>query len=62
MDTRNYYERELDLIDFSGPHPAKMLILSEGKTTRALDINRESAVALIHRLTDFLLTPAPEAK
>ena len=63
-DTRNYYECELDLIDFSGPHPAKMLIWSDGETTRPLDINRESAVALIHRLTDFLLTPAPapEAK
>ena len=61
-DTRNYYERELDLIDLSGPHPAKIIIGSEGKTTRALDINRESAVALIHRLTDFLLTPAPDAK
>ena len=56
-NTRNYYERELDLIDFSGPHPAKIIIGSEGKTTRALDINRESAAALIHRLTDFLLTP-----
>ena len=61
-DTRNYYERELDLIDFNGPHPAKMLIGSEGKTTRALDINRESAVALIHRLMDFLLKPDPEPK
>ena len=61
-DTRNYYERELDRIDFNGPHPAKILIGSEGKTTRALDINRESAVALIHRLTNFLLTPAPEPK
>ena len=61
-DTRNYYERELDRIDFNGPHPAKILIGSEGKTTRALDINRESAIALIHRLTDFLLTPAPEPK
>jgi hypothetical protein len=61
-DTRNYYERELDKIDFNGEHPAKILIGSEGKTTRALDINKESAVALIHRLTDFLLTPAPEAK
>ena len=59
-DTRNYYECELDLIDFSGPHPAKMLIGSDGKTTRALDINRESAVALIHRLTDFLLNPEPK--
>ena len=66
MDTRNYYERELDLIDFNGPHPAKMLIGSDGKSTRTLDINRESAVALIHRLMDFLLkpdpAPAPEAK
>ena len=61
-DTRNYYERELDLIDFNGPHPAKIIIGSEGKTTRALDINRESAVALIHKLTEFLATPAPEPK
>ena len=50
MDTRNYYERELDLIDFSGPHPAKIIIGSEGNTTRALDINRESAVALVSKL------------
>ena len=62
MDTRNYYERELDLIDFSGPHPAKIIIGSEGNTTRALDINRESAVALIHRLTDFLLNPEPKGE
>ena len=59
-DTRNYYERELDLIDFNGKHPAKILIGSEGKTTKTLDINRESAVALIHRLTEFLLTPDPK--
>jgi len=59
-DTRNYYERELDLIGFTGKHPAKILIGSEGKTTRTLDINRESAVALIHRLTEFLLTPEPK--
>ena len=50
MDTRNYYERELDLIDFTGKHPAKMLIGSEGKTTKALDINRESAAALVSKL------------
>lgn len=49
-DTRNYYERELDLIDFNGPHPAKMLIGSDGKSTRTLDINRESAVALVSKL------------
>ena len=59
-DTRNYYERELDLINFNRPHPAKILIGSEGKTTRTLDINRESAVALIHRLTEFLLNPEPK--
>lgn len=56
-DTRNYYERELDLIDFNGEHPAKILIGSEGKTTRTLDINKESAVALIHKLTAFLIAP-----
>jgi hypothetical protein len=56
-DTRNYYERELDLIDFDGEHPAKILIGSEGKTTRTLDINKESAVALIHKLTAFLIAP-----
>jgi len=50
MDTRNYYERELDLIDFNGPHPAKMLIGSDGKSTRTLDINRESAAALVSKL------------
>ena len=49
-DTRNYYERELDLIDFNGPHPAKMLIGSVGKSTRTLDINRESAAALVSKL------------
>ena len=59
-DTRNYYERELDLIDFNGPHPAKMLIWSEGKTTRTLDINRESAIALINRMMEFLLNPEGE--
>lgn len=59
-DTRNYYERELDQIDFNGPHPAKVLIGSEGKTTRTLDINKESAAALIHRLTAFLLNPEPK--
>lgn len=56
-DTRNYYERELEQIDFKGEHPAKILVGSEGKTTRALDINKESAVALIHKLTAFLFTP-----
>jgi hypothetical protein len=54
-DIRNYYERELDLIDFNGEHPAKILIGSEGKTTRTLDINKESAVALIHKLAAFLI-------
>ena len=56
-DTRNYYERELDQIDLNGEHPAKILIGSEGKTTRTLDINKESAVALIHKLTAFLIAP-----
>lgn len=60
-DTRNYYERELDQIDFNGEHPAKILIGSEGKTTRTLDINKESAVALIHKLTDFLLESEGES-
>ena len=60
MDTRNYYERELDLIDFNGPHPAKMLIGSDGKSTRTLDINRESAVALVSKLCSvFFVDPAP---
>ena len=59
-DTRNYYERELDLIDFNGKRPAKILVGSEGKTTRTLDINKESAAALIHRLTAFLLNPEPK--
>ena len=61
-DTRDYYERELDLIDFNGPHPAKILIGSDGKTTRTLDVNREFAVALIHRLTEFLLHPEPKTE
>lgn len=56
-DTRNYYERELEQIDFNGAHPAKILIGSEGKTTHTLDINKESAVALIHKLTAFLIAP-----
>ena len=59
-DTRNYYERELDLIDFTGEHPAKMLIGSEGKSTRTLDINRESAAALVAKLCSvFFVDPAP---
>jgi len=59
-DTRNYYERELDLIDFAGPHPAKILIGSEGKSTRTLDINRESAAALVAKLCSvFFVDPAP---
>jgi len=59
-DTRNYYERELEQIDFNGAHPAKILIGSEGKTTHTLDINKESAVALIHTLTAFLIAPEPK--
>ena len=58
-DTRNYYERELEQINFNGEHPAKILIGSEGKTTRTLDINKESAVALIHKLTAFLIDDPP---
>ena len=59
-DTRDYYERELDLIDFNGPRPAKILIGSEGKSTRTLDINRESAVALVSKLCAvFFVGPAP---
>ena len=50
MDTRNYYERELDRIDFTGEYPAKMLIGSEGRTTKTLDVNRESAAALVSKL------------
>ena len=49
-DTRNYYERELDQIDFTGEHPAKILIGSEGKVTRTLDVNRESAAAIVSKL------------
>ena len=49
-DTRNYYERELDQIDFTGEHPAKMLIGGAGKSTKTLDINRESAAALVSKL------------
>lgn len=49
-DTRNYYERELDLIDFAGTHPAKILIGCEGKVTRTLDVNRESAAAIVSKL------------
>lgn len=59
-DTRNYYEREIDQIDFTGEHPAKMLIGSEGKTTKTLDINRESAAALVAKLCSvFFVDPAP---
>ena len=54
-DTRNYYERELDEVDFTGAHPAKMLIGSEGKTTKTLDINKESAAALVKKLLDVFL-------
>lgn len=59
-DTRNYYERELDLIDFNGEHPAKILIGSEGRTTKTLDVNRESAAALVSKLCSvFFVDPAP---
>ena len=59
-DTRNYYERELDLIDFNEEHPAKILIGSEGRTTKTLDINRESAAALVSKLCSvFFVDPAP---
>jgi hypothetical protein len=55
-DTRNYYEQELGQIDFNGEHPAKIILIgSDGRTTRTLDINKESAVALIHKLTSFLI-------
>jgi hypothetical protein len=57
-DTRNYYERELEQINCNGEHPARIILIgSEGRTTRTLDINKESAVALIHKLTAFLITP-----
>ena len=64
-ETRNYYERELDQIDFTGEHPAKLLIGSVGKTTRTLDINRESAAALVSKLCSVFfvdLTPANTMK
>lgn len=66
-DTHNYYERELDLIDFTGEHSAHVIFGSEGKVTKALAVNRESAAAIVSKLcalffVDLTLahqTPAP---
>jgi len=57
-DTRNYYERELDKIDFTGEHSASVLFGSEGKTTKALAVNAESAAAIIAKLVQVFMLPA----
>jgi len=57
-DTRNHYERELDTIDFTGEHSASVLFGSDGKATKALAVNAESAAAIIAKLVQVFLFPA----
>lgn len=58
-DTRNYYERELDEINFAGPHLAHVIFGSDGVTTKALAVNHESARAIIAKLTAIFMTGEP---
>jgi len=57
--TMNYYERELSTIDFTGDHSAHVIFGSEGKVTKALAVNHESARAIIAKLIEVFCTGLP---
>lgn len=48
----NYYEIELNKINFTGEHAASALFGCEGKVTKALAIVPESATAIIRKLLE----------
>ena len=55
---QNYYERELDKIDFTGEHSAHVLFGSDGVSTKALAVNAECAAAIIAKLFELFVFPA----
>ena len=57
--TKNYYENQLDLIDFRGVHSAHVLFGSDGATTKAMAVNHESARAIINKLVEVFCTGEP---
>ena len=59
ISTMNYYERELSTIDFTGDHSAHVIFGSEGKVTKALAVNHESARAIIAKLVEVFCTGLP---
>lgn len=56
---KNYYEKELDLIDFRGVHSAHVLFGSNGATTKSMAVNHESARAIINKLVEVFCTGEP---
>ena len=56
---KNYYEKELDLIDFRGEHSAHVLFGSDGAITKAMAVNHESARAIINKLVEVFCTGEP---
>lgn len=57
--SKNYYEKQLDLIDFRGVHSAHVLFGSDGATTKAMAVNHESARAIINKLVEVFCTGEP---
>jgi hypothetical protein len=60
-DTRSYYEKQLDSIDFTPTaegYPAHAIFGSAGKTTKALAITAESAAAIVAKLCAVFMFPA----
>ena len=55
---QNYYERELDKVDFTGEYSAHVLFGSSGVSTKALAVNAESAAAIIAKLVKLFVFPA----
>lgn len=46
----NYYEEQLNKIDFKGEYPATVKFSSEKDSAKWLSINKESAEAIINKL------------
>ena len=54
MDKLNYYQSEVNKINFHLEYPAKVLFVDENNKTKFLSLNKESAKVIIDKLkTEF---------
>ena len=53
----DYYRKQLDLINFSGPQSAHVIFGSDGTATKALAVNAESAAVIIQKLVEVFIYP-----